>query len=148
MGPVLTALTKVLNPVAARVASRGLIPVWGLVIHTGRRSGKRYVTPIAIVRTDEGFIIPLPWGPGTDWCRNVVAARGGVVRWGGVDHEVGEPEIVDQATAAPSFPMVPRVALGLFGIKRFVRVRRVTSSSEPGGIRTHDQGIKSPLLYR
>lgn len=123
MGSVIKGLAKVLNPALGKIAARGWIPVWGVVVHTGRKSGRRFATPIALAKTGDGFVIPLPWGPGTDWCRNLVAARGGIVRWGGHDHVVRDPEVVDRAAAAPAFPRLVRPLIPVVGIKRFLRVR-------------------------
>src|SRR5216117_3546690 len=88
-------------PMALRVAETGRIPIWGVVRHRGRRSGKLYSTPIAIRPTPNGFVLPLPWGEGTDWCRNLRAAGGGVVRLGGAEIEVTSPEVIDAADAMP-----------------------------------------------
>ncbi len=129
MGSLLKLLTKVFNPLAMPIARLGLIPVWGVVRHTGRRSGRRFDTPIAVIGTPDGFVIPLPWGDGTDWCRNVRAARGGVVRWHGHDYEVRDPEVIDRATAGPAFPAPLRALLPRLGIERFLRVRRVDSAT-------------------
>jgi len=123
MGSVIKGLTKVLNPVLGKIAAWGWIPVWGVVVHTGRKSGRRFATPIALAKTNEGFVIPLPWGAGTDWCRNLVAAGGGIVRWGGVDYSVREPEVIEQAIAVPAFPRVIRRLIPVVGIERFLRVR-------------------------
>ena len=123
MGSVLKRLTKVVNPVALRIAELGVIPIWGVVVHTGRRSGRRFATPIALAKTPDGFVIPLPWGEGTDWCRNLVAAKGGVVRWSGRDIQVRDPEIIDRAAAAPAFPAPIRRLIPIIGIERFLRVR-------------------------
>src|SRR5437016_9161245 len=94
MGSVIKGLTKVLNPALGKIAAWGWIPVWGVVVHTGRKSGRRFVTPIALAKTSDGCVIPLPWGPGTDWCRSLVAARGGIVRWGGVEQVARDPDLV------------------------------------------------------
>jgi deazaflavin-dependent oxidoreductase (nitroreductase family) len=128
MGSVIKRLTKVVNPVLGKIAASGVIPVWGIVVHTGRKSGRRFATPIALAKTSDGFVIPLPWGPGTDWCRNLVAAGGGIVRQGGFDHVVRDPEVVDRAVAAPAFPGLIRPLIPIVGIERFLRVRRVSSA--------------------
>ena len=48
-------------------------------------------------------MITLPWGPGTNWARNVLAAGGCVIRWKGADHAVTAPELIDKARARPYF---------------------------------------------
>jgi deazaflavin-dependent oxidoreductase (nitroreductase family) len=129
MGSVTKRLAKVLNPVLGKIAALGWIPVWGVVVHTGRKSGRRFATPIALAKTNDGFVIPLPWGASTDWCRNVVAAGGGVVRWGGVDHIVRDPEVIDAAQAAPAFPRLIERLIPVIGIRRFLRVREVPAAT-------------------
>ena len=122
------------GPLALRVAETGWIPIWGVVRHRGRRSGKLYSTPIAIRPTPDGFVLPLPWGEGTDWCRNLRAAGGGVVRWGGDDIEITSPEIIDMADALPAFDPFMRPIVKHIGIKKFLRVRRATVAKAAGSL--------------
>ncbi len=125
MGSLIKGLTKYLNPLAMPVARAGIVPIWGVVRHTGRKSGHPFATPIALMRTRDGFVIPLPWGEKTDWCRNIVAAHGGVVRFKGRDFEVRDPEVIDRTTAAPAFFAPIRALLPVIGIEKFLRVRSV-----------------------
>ena len=115
------------GPMALRVAETGVIPLWAVVRHRGRKSGKLYSTPLAIRPTADGFVLPLPWGEGTDWCRNLRAAGGGVVHWGGADIEVDGPEVIETAEALPNFQAYMRPVVKLVGIKKFLRVRRVVA---------------------
>jgi len=72
--PVLRPLLKgVINPRTLRAAARGETK-YAVVHHVGRRSGTTYQTPVEAHRTAEGTLILLPYGPITDWCRNVLAA--------------------------------------------------------------------------
>ena len=130
MKTALLWIAHVTGPLAMRVAQTGVIPIWGVVRHRGRKSGKLYSTPIAIRPTPDGFVLPLPWGEGTDWCRNLRAAGGGIVHWGGADIEVDAPEIVDVAVAMPAFPPPMRPIVRLTGIKKFLRVRRATAATD------------------
>ena len=125
MGRLIKPLTRVFNPLAARLAALGVFPIWGLVRHTGRRSGRTFTTPIAITATAGGFYIPLPWGPGTDWCRNIIAAGGGRVRYRGREHPVGDPKIVSRAEAGPAFPAILRPIIPVVGIREFLWLRRL-----------------------
>ncbi len=118
------------GPIALRVAHTGIIPIWGIVRHRGRKSGKTYATPIALRPTADGFVLPLPWGEGTDWCRNLRAAGGGVVVWRGTDYEVTAPEVIDTAAALPEFAPAMRPVVRLVGIKKFLRVRRALVGAE------------------
>src|SRR6266545_1108211 len=118
MNGVLIAITRMSSPMTVRIARSGLISIWGVIRHRGRRSGKLYSTPIALRPTADGFVLPLPWGEGTDWCRNVRAAGGGVIHWRGADIEVDHPEIIDTAAALPAFNAVLRPIVGRIGIRK------------------------------
>lgn len=122
---LLVGIARATAPLALRIARTGIIPIWGVVRHRGRRSGESYATAIAVRPMADGFVLPLPWGEGTDWCRNLRAAGGGIVNWRGADYEISEPEVIDTADALPAFSAVMRPLVRLFGIKKFLRVRRV-----------------------
>ena len=49
---------------------------FGVVLHTGRRSGRRYRTPVNVFRTPNGYLFALTYGSGAEWVKNVVAAKG------------------------------------------------------------------------
>lgn len=93
------AAAKHFNRVALLLAGRRLVPVWAALHHRGRRSGRAYVVPVAVIPTATSFLIALPWGRGTDWVRNVRAAGGCTIRWKGVDYACSEPEFVGQDVA-------------------------------------------------
>jgi deazaflavin-dependent oxidoreductase (nitroreductase family) len=131
---LIVRITHATGPMALRVAETGLIPIWAVVRHRGRRSGKLYSTPIAIRPTPDGFVLPLPWGEGTDWCRNVRAAGGGVVHWGDADIEVNGPEVIDTADALPHFAAFMRPLVQRIGIKKFLRVRRAAVAKDAGSL--------------
>ena len=124
MNGILVAIMRTSSPVTVPIARTGLISIWGVVKHRGRRSGTMHSTPIALRPTADGFVLPLPWGEGTDWCRNVRAAGGGVIVWRGTEYDVTKPDIIDVADALPAFNAVLRPIVRLTGIKKFLRVRR------------------------
>lgn len=123
MGSVITRSAKYFNPLVMGIAENGVIPVWAVIVHTGRHSGRRFRTPIAIRPTADGFVIPLPFGT-TDWCRNAMVGSDTVIRWKGRDYAVGPAEIIDRAAGAAAFPLVLRKLLGVLGVTRFLAVRR------------------------
>ena len=90
-------------PAVRVLAGRRGIPLWAVVRHRGRVSGRSLAVPVAVVGTPDGFVINLPWGAGTNWVRNVLAAGGCTIRWKGVDHVVEHPRIVDAAAARPFY---------------------------------------------
>ena len=113
---------RILNPIMMLVAGR---KHWyaGVIQHTGRRSGRVYATPVVADRVEGGFIIPLPYGTGVDWLRNVQAAGGATLRVRGTTFEVSAPQIVAAATA---FPLVPPMHARIWrrmGIELYLRVR-------------------------
>ena len=65
---------RVTNRVAAPLLRR--LPGFAVVHHVGRRSGRAYRTPVNLFPDDGGYVIALPYGPGTDWLKNVLAAGG------------------------------------------------------------------------
>jgi deazaflavin-dependent oxidoreductase (nitroreductase family) len=119
------AAAKYFNKVALLVAGRRFVPVWAALRHRGRRSGKEYVVPIAVIPTDTTFLIALPWGRGTDWVRNVRAAGSCTIRWRGVDYACSEPEFVDQEVARAAAHGVTAVALGRSDVRHgFIQLTR------------------------
>src|SRR3712207_9529794 len=63
---------SVTNPLLGRLAQH--VPGFGVVIHTGRKSGREYRTPVNVFRRDDRYVIALTYGPDADWVRNVLAA--------------------------------------------------------------------------
>lgn len=97
------AAAKQFNKLAVHLAGRRFFPVWAVIHHRGRRSGKEYATPVTAMPAGGTVVIALPWGRDTDWVRNVVAAGGCTLTWKGRDHDCTEPrfvgnEVADQAT--------------------------------------------------
>ncbi|BCO34969.1 hypothetical protein JMUB5695_01562 [Mycobacterium heckeshornense] len=60
----------VLNPVIVQAAGRKHFYT-SLIRHHGRHSGKSYVAPVVADHVVGGFIVPIPYGTGVDWLRNV-----------------------------------------------------------------------------
>jgi hypothetical protein len=116
----------ILNPAMLHLAGRKHFYA-GVVRHTGRRSGKRYATPAVVDRVADGFILPLPYGTGVDWLRNVLVAGEATVTVDGRTYNVIEPEIIDAAAALPQLSERRRRAFARFGIDNFVKVRLAQS---------------------
>jgi deazaflavin-dependent oxidoreductase (nitroreductase family) len=105
------------------LAGRRLVPLWAIVHHVGRRSGTSYSTPVAIIRIHDGFLIPVPFGPSTQWPRNVLAAGGCRIRWQGRDYATVDPEIINWVTAKPMAPRRFGYIIPITGIDTFLRLR-------------------------
>jgi deazaflavin-dependent oxidoreductase (nitroreductase family) len=63
-----------LNRLTRRIAPWA--PGFGVVVHRGRHSGRRYLTPVNVFPTADGYRFALTYGPDTDWVKNVLAAGG------------------------------------------------------------------------
>ena len=109
-------LTHLLNPLVLLLAGTRLMPLYGVLHHRGRRSGKAFATPIVVLPTRDGFIVPMPWGEGTDWFRNVRSAGGCLIRWKGRDYSLVQPEVIESAAAAGNVGSFVRASLSRFHI--------------------------------
>jgi deazaflavin-dependent oxidoreductase (nitroreductase family) len=107
----------VTNRVSSLVA--GWLPGFGIVEHTGRRSGHPYRTPVNVFRTPDGYVIALTYGSGTDWVKNVLKAGGCSLLVRGAHVRVGDPRIVTDDERRPA-PVVVRQMLGLLGVTEFL----------------------------
>ena len=115
--------TRLLNPLILSLAGSRRLPMFAVIYHRGRRSGRSYSTPLGARPTADGFVIPLTFGKQADWFRNVQAAGGCVIRWKGTDYPLIEPEVVDWATARTAFYPLERVVVPIMGIEHFVQLQ-------------------------
>ena len=74
-----------------------------VIRHVGRTSGRPYETPVQAVATDDGFVIALPYGPNTDWLKNILVSGSATIVHEGDTYRVDRPEIVPASVAAPLF---------------------------------------------
>jgi deazaflavin-dependent oxidoreductase (nitroreductase family) len=124
---VMRPMTKLLNPVIKKFAGRRHFRMAAQVHHTGRRSGRSYMTPAGAHIHGDVILIPLTFGNQSDWVRNVRAAGGCRVVLGGRDYQAVKPEFVDRAAAAPlvrvTFSRMERAGFTMLGIRQFLRLR-------------------------
>ncbi len=88
-----------------------LVPPLAVVHHIGRKSGRRYATPVVAFRRAAGFVIPMTYGRDVDWARNIGKAHGCEIVHMGRRSRLRNPRIVDFKAAAPHLPAVARPAL-------------------------------------
>jgi len=91
--------------------------------HVGRRSGVSYRTPVTAMVTGDGFVIALPYGPDTDWLKNVTAAGRAWLSHEGRTYVVDRPVVVPLADAVDDFPGGAARALRWFGVRECIRLR-------------------------
>jgi deazaflavin-dependent oxidoreductase (nitroreductase family) len=128
-GGVLWRIVGVTNPLMLPFAGKRWNPVFAVVEHRGRRTGRVYKAPVGARRVDGGFVISLAFGAQVNWHRNLIASRGGTVRWKGQTYPVGVPERIDTATALAAFHPIQRAFLRLARIDGYVRVRDVQAAT-------------------
>lgn len=102
-------------------------PGMGLVVHRGRRSGRRYQTPVMVFPTDDGYVIAMTYGPGTDWTRNVLAAGGCELRTRGRSVNLTNPRVYRDETAQHIRPVERRV-LRLLHLTDFLSLTESTAA--------------------
>ena len=101
---------------------------WGLLSHDGRRSGRHYQTSLGTTAFGDGFLLPLGYGTGSDWYRNIMATGRCELAWKGRTYQLSRPELINGPTALHAWPTRDQILLRLAGIHDFVWVHR---SKEP-----------------
>jgi deazaflavin-dependent oxidoreductase (nitroreductase family) len=99
-----------------------------VIRHVGRVSGRPYETPVGPVAVGDDYVIALPYGPETDWVRNVIAAGGATLVHEGRQVSVDRPEVVATSAVVDDLPASERRTLRIFGVAQCLRVR--TASAE------------------
>ena len=122
-GGFLWRLSRFTSPLTLPLAGKRWNPIFAVVEHQGRRTGRRYEAPVAARRTAGGFVISLAFGAQVDWYKNLLAADGGTIRWRGRAYRVTEPERITSATALAAFNPVQRLFLRIGGVDGYVQVR-------------------------
>jgi hypothetical protein len=113
-----------------------------VIRHVGRETARSYETPVVPFATEDGFVIALPYGSGTDWLRNVMASGSATIVHEGNTYRVDQPELVPTAMAAPYMPAKEQRELRRFAIDQCLRVRRVV----PGrGVRAQEDPMNAIL---
>jgi deazaflavin-dependent oxidoreductase (nitroreductase family) len=85
------------NPVARSITP--WIPTQGTLEHVGRKSGKRYRTPLTVFNTRDGYLILIGYGLESDWLKNVLAGGPTAMRKHGKAVVVAGPRLVSKAEA-------------------------------------------------
>ncbi len=108
---------------------------WGLLTHVGRRSGRIYQTSLGTLPYRDGFLLPLGYGPHTDWYRNLMAADKCTLAWKGRTYRLERPGLISGPDVLRAWPLGSRILLKLSGIHEFVWLHQ-----------SQEQGAESPAL--
>src|SRR5260370_23905865 len=104
-GPLQNALrlfTRAMRPVALRSAGKEGSAT-SVVRHVGRRSGRKYETPVIAAQHDDSFLIALPYGERTDWLKNVLDQGSATIVTHGHTYDVDRPEVIPMPDATAYF---------------------------------------------
>lgn len=126
-----------LNPAMLRLAGRKHFYA-SVIHHTGRRSGKKFRTPVVADRVADGFLVPLPYGTRVDWLRNLQADGHGTIDHDGRSVAVSMPTVIDATTAMAELTPRRRRLQRRLGIEHYVHLNLATRdgaapSDEPIG---------------
>jgi deazaflavin-dependent oxidoreductase (nitroreductase family) len=120
---------RVTNRVLGRFAP--YLPGFGVVIHTGRKTHRRYRTPVNVFSRPFGYVIALTYGPEAEWVRNVLAAGRCVLETRGRTVPLREPRLFrDERRGLVPLPV--RLILGLANVSDFLELRLGDGNARPG----------------
>jgi deazaflavin-dependent oxidoreductase (nitroreductase family) len=108
----------VTNPLLGTLA--WILPPLAIVHHVGRKSGRRYRTPVVAFRTRTGFVIPMTYGRDVDWAQNMVRAGGAEIERMGRRTPLQHAQIVGFDVAAPQLPAAARPIFGAVDLPGYV----------------------------
>ena len=120
-GGMFWRLARWTSPLGLLFAGRRWNPIFAVVEHRGRRTGRMYAAPVAARRIEGGFVIALAFGEQVHWHRNLLAAGGGTITWGGRAYSVGAPERIEASQGRQAFSAIQRFAVRAAGIDGYVR---------------------------
>jgi deazaflavin-dependent oxidoreductase (nitroreductase family) len=100
--PFLKPAHAIINPIALRLAGRtGSLAV---VIHTGRRSGRTYRTPVRAFRRGSLIAVGANFGAASEWVRNILSAGGCEIMLRGEHLALTGPRLLGLNQLPPVFP--------------------------------------------
>jgi deazaflavin-dependent oxidoreductase (nitroreductase family) len=77
--------------------------------HSGRSSGRAYVTPLSAYPFGDGFVLALAYPPEqTDWYQNVLAAGTCTLTYRGHEYALERPESIAISQAVSAYPLFVR----------------------------------------
>ena len=110
---------RVTNHILGPIAE--FMPGMGIVIHEGRKTRRRYRTPVMVFRDGERFVIALTYGAESQWVQNVVTNGGCDLESRGRTYHLVQPRLIhDQRRSL--MPGVVRVALGAMNVADFLEL--------------------------
>jgi deazaflavin-dependent oxidoreductase (nitroreductase family) len=118
--------TRYINPITRTVART--LPTFGVLTHTGRKTGRTYRTPINVFRRGDEFYFFLTYGSDVQWVKNVLAAGSCSLETRRQVVELVEPELVTDPELRPAPPAVRLVERRVAGVTQYLRMRAASST--------------------
>ena len=111
---------RVANPIISKIAPH--VPHMAVVIHRGRRSGKRYETPVLIFANDKRVTLALTYGADVDWLKNVRASNGCRLVRRGREREATNPRMLSTEEGMRRMPAPISLILRLSDVSDFLEL--------------------------
>lgn len=109
------------NPRVLRRAGTPGAPA-SVIRHVGRVSGRTYETPVVAHPVDGDYVIVLPYGPGADWVRNVLASGSATLVHEGRTVRIDTPRVLPTTQVASDLPRSEQRTVRVFGVDECLRV--------------------------
>ncbi len=107
---------RVLGPIAR------YMPGMGVLVHTGRKTRRRYRTPVNVFRRGGKFVIVLTYGRGSQWVQNVLANGGAELETRGRILRLSQPRLFHDERRI-IVPVLVRPVLMVLNVSDFLEVR-------------------------
>jgi deazaflavin-dependent oxidoreductase (nitroreductase family) len=121
--------------------------MFGVVVHTGRRSRRQYRTPVNVFRRGDRYIIALTYGSNADWVLNVLADGGCTLETRGRTCRLSSPRLFhDESRHVVPAPV--RLILGLIDVSDFLELTFDKKAGDRAGLRGTGTGAGPPTGER
>jgi deazaflavin-dependent oxidoreductase (nitroreductase family) len=119
---------RIVNPITRRFA--GWMPGFAILSYVGRRSGKRYRTPINVFHHEGRFVFALTYGCEAQWVKNVLAAGTCEIEELGRTTRLEHPELLVDPTGRLA-PAPVRLFLRFQDVTDYLLMTPVSSPDPP-----------------
>lgn len=105
---------KLMRPLASHV------PGFGVLRHTGRKSGRTYETPLNVWRKGDELVVALTYGSDVDWLKNARESESSEIVMEGRTANVGRPVDLTPSEGLRAVSPSVRLILALLDVEEFV----------------------------
>lgn len=112
---------KYTNRLMKKIAGKRCSPI-ALIMHTGRKTGRQYETPIIAAKCEDHFIFALTYGKEVDWYRNILAHATAELLWRGQWIKLVNPRSVNIEAGRSAFSSPAKTMLKLINIRYYFQM--------------------------